>query len=496
MIQYKHIVRLAFIGLMINIIVNTSYYRYFMIKELVTNQVDIDNEWCAHFYIKNVWQKHKIAVNKLRKYSHTELLQDSDFIKFAVASADAFANINTEITVYDLRGNEMISTSTSRITRVDDYPEDKIYQKILNKIDQYFFKQLLVDQALNSAFNGNTIHVIVPKAIWHKPNGTEKASFVTSYIPIIDFTIPGSPVDGVIEINSDITTLWSTIQDIETKVFGTFIITLLISTIIIILNTHYAQNVVGKQFEINKNLEETIEKVKNESTAHSQFFTNVSHELRTPLNAIIGFSELMMSEPYNPVHKGYIKDIHQAGMHLLDIINDILDLSKASAEKLAIDFVELDLNKLVTSTVRLMQPRADEAKVQLASDLPRSHVIMKADPKRLKQVFLNLLSNSIKFTNQNGSVTISVKEDESKGLVYIKVVDTGIGIDERNIPKVLSEFGQVDNELSRKYEGTGLGLPLTRKLVALMKGTFDLRSVVGEGTTITLAFPYDSSIEA
>src|SRR5207253_1537082 len=129
----------------------------------------------------------------------------------------------------------------------------------------------------------------------------------------------------------------------EMKVFGTFIITLLISTIIITLNTNYAQNVVEKQFEINKNLEDTIEKVKNESTAHSQFFTNVSHELRTPLNAIIGFSELMISEPYNAVHKDYIKDIHQAGTHLLDIINDILDLSKASAEKLAIDFVDLDL---------------------------------------------------------------------------------------------------------------------------------------------------------
>lgn len=496
MIQYRHIVRLAFIGLLISIIVNTIYYRYFMIEELVLNQVGVDNEWCANFYIKNVWKKHKIVVDKLRRYNYTELLQDSDFIAFAKDSVDSLANINDDITVYDLHGNEMISTSVSRITRVTNYQEDGIYQKILTQIDQYFFKQLVIDQALNNAFNGSTTHLIIPRAIWHKHDKTEKVSLVTSYIPIINLTIPGSPIDGVIEINSDITKLWAAIEAVEMKVLGTFIIILLIFTVIIIINTNYAQSVVEKQFEINKNLEESIEKVKNESSAHSQFFTNVSHELRTPLNAIIGFSEIMMSEPHNPVNKDYIKDIHQAGKHLLGIINDILDLSKASAEKLIIDFVELDLNKLVTSTIRLMQPRADEANVQLTSELPRNHVIMKADPKRLKQVFFNLLSNSIKFTNPTGSVTICVKEDESKGLVYIQVIDTGIGINDRDVPKVLSEFGQVDNELSRKYEGTGLGLPLTRKLVALMKGTFDLQSTVGEGTTITLTFPYDSSIEA
>lgn len=496
MIQYRHIVRLAFLGLVINIIINTFYYRYFMIKELVINQVGVDNEWSANFYIKNVWQKHKTAINKLHQSNHIALLQDSDFIKFAVNSIEALANINTDITVYDMRGNAMISTSVARITKVNSYLEDSIYQKILTKIDQYFFKQLVVDQALNNAFNGNTTHLIIPKAIWHKPEENERASFVTSYIPIINFAMAGSPIDGVIEVNADITKLWAAIEEIEMKVFGTFIIILLTSTIIIIINTNHAQSVVEKQFEVNKNLEEAIERIKNESSAHSQFFTNVSHELRTPLNAIIGFSEIMMSEPYNAVHKSYIKDIHQAGKHLLGIINDILDLSKASAEKLAIDFVEFDLNKLIASTIRLMQPRADEANVQLTSELPRNHVIMQADPKRLKQVFFNLLSNSIKFTNQNGLVTVSVKEDEIKGLVYIQVTDTGIGIDARDIPKVLSEFGQVDNELSRKYEGTGLGLPLTRKLVALMKGTFDLQSAVGKGTTITLTFPYDSSIEA
>jgi two-component system cell cycle sensor histidine kinase PleC len=127
--------------------------------------------------------------------------------------------------------------------------------------------------------------------------------------------------------------------------------------------------------------------------------------------------------------------------------------------------------------------------------MPKEHIIIQADPKRLKQALLNLLSNSVKFTPGNGSITLSIEKDEIEKLVYIKVVDTGIGMSEKDIPKALATFGQVDNSLSRKYEGTGLGLPLTKKLVELMHGKFDIQSQVGVGTTVTLIFKYDEAIE-
>lgn len=130
----------------------------------------------------------------------------------------------------------------------------------------------------------------------------------------------------------------------------------------------------------------------------------------------------------------------------------------------------------------------------LLEDLPQEHIVMKADPKRLKQALLNLLSNSVKFTPSEGSVTLSVKKDILKKLVYISVTDTGIGMSDQDIPKALSSFGQLDNKLSRKYEGTGLGLPLTKKLVELMNGTFDIKSTVGKGTTITLTFQYSDIV--
>jgi two-component system cell cycle sensor histidine kinase PleC len=157
--------------------------------------------------------------------------------------------------------------------------------------------------------------------------------------------------------------------------------------------------------------------------------------------------------------------------------------------------MELDLNKLARSSMRFVKPRADESFIQLIEDMPKDHIIIYADPKRLKQALLNLLSNSVKFTPTGGSVTLSLKKDKKKNLVYIIVADTGIGMSDQDIPKALSSFGQVDNTLSRKYDGTGLGLPLTKKLIELMDGQFDIQSVPEQGTTVTITFEYLENIE-
>ncbi|MCC8416464.1 MAG: HAMP domain-containing histidine kinase [Rickettsia endosymbiont of Gnoriste bilineata] len=491
MIQNKYIVRLAFFGLFINIIVNMIYYRYFIIEEMILKQVGEANIKIADVYTKNVWNRNKIVVNKLHEFGYINLLRDADFIRFATTSVDIFVNLNAYISLYDLQGHKIITSSPIQVTSQENSPEDNLYQKILSRIDKYFLKELVVEQAFNKAFKGVTTHALIPKAIFHMSGKVEKASCITSYIPIINSDLSDYPVDGVLEINTNITSLWSSVIELEEKVLLTFFIILVIFLVIVTSNTNYAQKIIDQQFDANKALEEAVIKVRNESSAHTKFFANVSHELRTPLNAIIGFSEIMMSTPYNKEHGNYIKDINDAGKHLLSIITDILDLSKASADKLLVDFVELDLNKLITSTVRIMNPRADQASVQLIEKLPKDHIVIKADPKRLKQVFFNLLSNSIKFAKASGAITIYAEKDDSKGLVYIQVIDTGIGIDERDIPKVLSTFGQIDSTVGRKYQGTGLGLPLTRKLVELMKGKFDLQSKIGIGTTVTLTFSSD-----
>lgn len=495
--QNKYILRLTLLGLFVNIIVNMIFYRYFMIEEMILKQVAAENIRIADLYVKHVWETNPTAIKKLHKSNYINLLQDQDFIKFAISSANWFVNLNSNVSLYDNQGNKFITNGLLKLKTMPAYPYDTIYETFITKIDEFFFHEPSTQQTFNDGFKGVTSHVLLPKILMQKDGSDkeEKAAFISSYIPIIDSKNGDFSIDGVLEINTDITYQWNNIQALEKKVFVTFIILFVILCAIVVTNTNYAQRIIDKQYEINRTTEANMLRIKNESSAHTQFLANVSHELRTPLNAIIGFSELIISDKTKVENLNYINDIYSAGKHLLAVINDILDLSKASADKLKVDIVDLDLNKLITSSIRLIQPKADETKVELIEKLPKDHIIIKADLKRLKQVFLNLLSNSVKFTNPNGSVTVQVEKDELAGVVYIRVIDTGIGIEEKNIPKALSTFGQIDNSLGKKYEGTGLGLPLTRKLIELMHGKFDLQSKIGIGTTVTLTFTYDSSIE-
>ncbi|KJV59049.1 his Kinase A domain protein [Rickettsia felis str. Pedreira] len=467
-----------------------------MIKEMIVKQVALEHTKIVKLYTDNIWNTHQNVISKLHKFDYLKLLQDQDFINFAKITAQWFTNLNINISLYDLKGNKFITSNMLHMYSVDNYKDDSLVEIFTAKIDKFFLKSFTSKAPLRDAFEGITSHILLPRVVIENESDLtiEEASFVTSYIPVIDNNLD-FPVVAVFEINTNITSQWQNITSLEQKVFITFIIIFIIFCTIIISNTNYARQIIEEQLETNRNLKAQIVKVEKTSSSNTKFFANISHELRTPLNAIIGFSEILMSERDAEKNKNYIKDINDAGKHLLSMINDILDLSKASADKLKVDSIDLDLNKLISSSLILVKPRADQAEVALISRLPKEHVVIKADPKRLKQVFLNLLSNAVKFTNSGGSVTIALEKDELAKLVYIKVIDTGIGIEEKDIPKTLSAFGQIDSELSRKYEGTGLGLPLTKKLVELMNGKFDLQSKINEGTTITITFTYDGSIE-
>jgi signal transduction histidine kinase len=226
----------------------------------------------------------------------------------------------------------------------------------------------------------------------------------------------------------------------------------------------------------------------------TEFLANMSHELRTPLNAIMGFSELMKAQMLgpigNPTYVDYARDIHQSAAHLLQIINDILDLSKVEAGKIELDEQPIDMHALVDTSLRLVGERAHEAGVTVVNEVPPDLPQLFADERLLKQILINLLSNSIKFTDRGGSVRIQARR-EPTGVIAISVVDTGIGISEEDLPKVMEPFRQADSALSRKYEGTGLGLPLVKSFVELHRGVFELRSQLGVGTTATMRFPRD-----
>ncbi len=218
----------------------------------------------------------------------------------------------------------------------------------------------------------------------------------------------------------------------------------------------------------------------------------MSHELRTPLNAVIGFSEIIRDETFGPVgcikYRDYATDINDSGQHLLGLINDILDLSKIESGKDTIHDDDIEVPEIVRSAMRLVGQRAEERGIKLALVIPDHIPALRADEQKLKQILVNLLSNAVKFTDAGSEVTLKAWCQMGSGHVF-QIIDTGIGIAPEDIPKALSRFGQVDGDLNRQYEGTGLGLPLTKALVELHGGTMDLQSQVGVGTTVTVRFP-------
>jgi signal transduction histidine kinase len=227
------------------------------------------------------------------------------------------------------------------------------------------------------------------------------------------------------------------------------------------------------------------------SQAKSQFLATMSHELRTPLNAIIGFAEMQALQIFGPLgdqrYHDYAKDILSSGRHLLGLINDVLDIAKLDVGHLELHDEDIDLAISIGECTHMTACQAETAGVRLGVDLAAELPYVRFDKRRLHQVLLNLLSNAVKFTPAGGAVQVAVRRSND-GLV-ITVADTGIGMAAEDIPTALERFGQVDSRLSRAYEGTGLGLPLAKQLVELHGGTLAIESVVGRGTTVTIALP-------
>jgi len=226
--------------------------------------------------------------------------------------------------------------------------------------------------------------------------------------------------------------------------------------------------------------------------AKSAFLATMSHELRTPLNAVMGFSQMMITEVLgslpNDAYRNYAQHIYDSAAHLLEIINDILDVSKAEAGKLDLAEELVDVRTAIEESCRLVDVRAETANVVLVRAIPAELPPLYADRRKLKQIVMNLLSNAVKFTPANGRVEIAARVEAPAGLT-IAVRDTGIGIAKEDIPRVTEPFVQVDSSLSRRHEGTGLGLALVASLMTLHGGTLAIDSELGKGTTARVTFP-------
>lgn len=237
--------------------------------------------------------------------------------------------------------------------------------------------------------------------------------------------------------------------------------------------------------ERTRYLKDALNELKKVDVAKSQFMANISHELRTPLNAIIGSSEILKDNvlgTLNAKQEKYIENIYSSSKHLLQLINDILDISKIASGKMTLNYSEFYIKDVVLQMVEHVKSYAPDKKMQIVMEFEPEDFILQADAAKIKQILYNLLSNAVKFTGQGGEISIRVYKRDA--VAEFIVLDTGIGIAEQDQQRVFVEFEQVDNSYTREYEGTGLGLPLVKKMVEMHGGYVYLKSVLGQGIRV------------
>jgi signal transduction histidine kinase len=253
----------------------------------------------------------------------------------------------------------------------------------------------------------------------------------------------------------------------------------------------------AKLASINRDLEISRDAAEAASRTKSAFLTNMSHELRTPLNAVIGFSEVMMGELMGPLgapsYREYAAHIHDSGRRLLAVINDILDLSRIEAGGLVLQDEPIAISELITAAAAAAAPQLEAGELAISIDLVDAPPAIRGDADKLRQILDNLLSNAIKFTSRGGRVTVRTRRTREGDLALV-IEDTGIGMSAGDMAVALEPFRQVDAQLSRRFGGAGLGLPLARRLAELHGGTLEIASVPGTGTTVTVVLPGASAV--
>lgn len=434
--------------------------------------LESNNQSMAQGYVNTVWKKYAAAI--LPNVKDIEKLKANPQTPyFAQASAQYFQRMSLlRVNIYTADGQLLVSTNVNSKPRLGpNSTPDKSFV-VASGHKPVTSSQILEDIMMDTTDNGKLVQTVVP---FNSDNAPEK------------------PAEGAIEILFDVTETYDKLLSFQVMATCIVIFVFLSFLLILSFSSRKAEAIISKQHEMNLELAKAAASAQAENADKSQFLANISHELRTPLNAIIGFSEIIKTELLPTLterkYDQYVNDIHSSGVHLLSLINDILDFSKAEAGKLSLEISEVDATKMIQNSMRLLSQRAETGGVALVDNLPKEHITMMIDGKKFKQVWLNLLSNAVKFTPSGGSVMVTAWQPVGEDMVTFQVQDTGIGIAPKDISRAMAPFGQVDNTLKRKYEGTGLGLPLTKKFVEIMGGKFNIESEVDKGTKIIFTLP-------
>ncbi len=466
--------------------IGSHYAKEYIVKHFISEPLEDLSQELFEAYSKNIWNRYYPVVSYIKGIPASEWPSLYQYQSFIIVSREYLETKHLlKVKVFSL-DNQLLFDSNEGLNITGN---EAGVQKAIHAIgsDELDYKHIGIATSTIKSLKGTekkiVLTVVRPISVTREVSSSNQAA--------------ADGAKGVIEFVYDINYHYRMLTVIE------YLITILLALIITpivwfsVFTSKKVEELIEKQQEAGLELANAKAIAESESKAKSQFLANVSHELRTPLNAIIGFSEIINSESLGPIanekYKEFVHDIHASGVHLLSLINDILDFSKAEENKLQIDFEQVDLTKTIKICLRMMAPRADEVKVQLVDEVPAEHIIVMADTKRTKQIVLNLLSNAVKFTPEGGQVITKVWKDVDNNSVILQIKDSGVGMVAQDLARALSPFGQVESTLSKRFEGTGLGLPLTKKLIELMHGSFDIQSEPGLGTTVTITFAFQSN---
>lgn len=460
-----------------------AFYRYNVAEKLIIEYHNLHNTKISDIYKEEIYSKYKQILLPSNKISTKNYEKKFHFIEDTIKF---FNSNNLRFRIFNKKTAEIINNSD--VINLDPiFIKQNFFTNFIEKIfvitDKFFFKSLLKKVEIKDSLNGDNLFRLIKT----ESNKGKNYSLV-SYIPIIG---DDKQVEIIVLLYNDITKEWNNIYLLQINIiFLSFFISLLYLSLLIFY-LYKAKIEISKQVENNITLKKENNNITKEGSANTAFFANFSHELRTPLNSIIGFSDLILEDKENkitPKYIEYIKDINDSGKHLLSIINDILDFVKSKSNEINFTFTKVKICRLISQCLHNVSAKATENKITLVEELPTEEIIIKIDNKRLKQILLNLLSNAIKFSCPGEKIKIKLTNKKEQNTVQIDVIDEGIGIQEKDIPKILAGFNQVDNEANKVFDGTGLGLALSKRLTEAMGGKFIIKSIYQEGTTISLIF--------